>query len=260
MLNYFRIVTFNLRYSWDGDGENSFIYRGPLIVEKISSSKPQIIGFQEATDKNIEYLRNNLPEYEFVFNQREKNMAGEGVAIAYLRDALVLLSSTFFWLSSNPYLPGSKYDEQGVCPRVCQSVMLMRKSDRKIMRFYNTHLDIGVENNRIKGIRDVLDFVAKEKDLIVKTPIFIMGDFNALPNSETIKMIENYKAFLLVDTTTDISTTFHNFSGAETNKKIDYIYIDSETALNPYKAECWTDNKDGVYLSDHYPVELKIEL
>lgn len=260
MSKYLKLVSFNLRYLWEGDGINSFIARGPLIVNKILSEKPQVICFQEGTDQNIDYLRNKLPEYEFVFNQRNKDMSGEGVAVAYLRSDIILLSATFFWLSDTPSIAGTKYDGQGYWPRVCQSIMLRRKNDGKVIRLYNTHLDNVSEQCRVRSVNNILKHVVYEQEFAVKTPVFIMGDFNALPNSETIYYCNNFKEFPLVDTTVDIPFTYHGFGKIETECKIDYIFMDSLTAEKSYKVRCWSDEKDGVYLSDHYPIELKIIL
>ena len=43
-----KYVTFNIRCDFGQDGANNFIYRRPLILEKIRQEKPDIIGFQEA--------------------------------------------------------------------------------------------------------------------------------------------------------------------------------------------------------------------
>ena len=41
-----KFVTFNLRVDRPQDGENSFVYRQPLIVQVIGREKPDVICFQ----------------------------------------------------------------------------------------------------------------------------------------------------------------------------------------------------------------------
>ncbi len=50
----------------------------------------------------------------------------------------------------------------------------------------------------------------------------------------------------------DIGATYHGYGRAKHPSLIDYIVL--RGALSCEKIRKWTDEKDGVYLSDHYPV------
>ena len=63
-----KIVSFNLRCVWDGDGVNCFLNRAAGILQKISEEKPDVIGFQEGTEDNIRYLRQHLNGYDIFYN------------------------------------------------------------------------------------------------------------------------------------------------------------------------------------------------
>lgn len=52
-----KYVTFNIRCDYGEDGDNNFVYRKPLILEKISQEKPDIIGFQEVRPHVAVWLR-----------------------------------------------------------------------------------------------------------------------------------------------------------------------------------------------------------
>ena len=52
-----KIVTYNLRCIWKGDGINGFIHRAGMIFDKINAELPDIIAFQEAIPKHIEFLK-----------------------------------------------------------------------------------------------------------------------------------------------------------------------------------------------------------
>ena len=57
-----KFVTFNIRCDFGQDGANNFIYRRPLILEKIRQEKPDIIGFQEVLPHVAAWLKENLTE------------------------------------------------------------------------------------------------------------------------------------------------------------------------------------------------------
>ncbi|MBQ1210510.1 MAG: hypothetical protein IIX68_01730, partial [Clostridia bacterium] len=79
--------------------------------------------------------------------------------------------------------------------------------------------------------------------------------------SETIRYCDSFEEFPLVNVTKDLGTTFHAFGKktADNGAQIDYIYTDCATAEKSYTVEKWTDEQDGVFLSDHYPIALIIE-
>ena len=55
----------------------------------------------------------------------------------------------------------------------------------------------------------------------------------------------------LTDQTANIEHTFHGYGRVE-QPRIDYILSRDFDRLLP--AHCWTEERNGVYLSDHYPV------
>lgn len=254
----FKFVSFNLRCAWDEDGYNSFLNRAGNIVQKINAEQPELICFQEASVKNIGFLRKALPQYTILLNQRDADLGGEGLAVAFLPEALEVLILDFFWLSPTPNVPGSRYEEQSLCPRICQSVLFKRSSDGKLFWVYNNHLDHEGDQARILGIQQVLDRI-KEDQKRFDAPIFILGDFNAYPDSETIRFCEEFKDIPLTDLSAPAGPTFHDFGRRIPNSKIDYIYVDKRLADTEYKASLWTECFCGVYLSDHYPVMLELE-
>ena len=93
-----KFVTFNIRCDFAQDGANNFIYRRPLILEKIRQEKPDIIGFQEVLPHVAAWLKENLTEYYIAGCGREKEEEGERQR--YLRMALSYNSckGTALWL------------------------------------------------------------------------------------------------------------------------------------------------------------------
>lgn len=247
-----KIATFNIRCSWDKDGINSFLHRAGGILHKINEEKPDVIGFQECTGAITAFLRKTLPDYEILFNQRNADLKGEGLATALRKDTTELLGLESFWLSPTPFLPGSRYEEQSSCPRICQSSIL-RWQDT-VFRLYNIHLDHKSELARALGMEATLNKIAEDKEKM-GLPLFVLGDFNATPEEKPITLCKE----TLTELTAEIDYTFHFYGKQEAPYKIDYIFADAKTAEKCRTVTPWADESDGIYLSDHYPLCAEID-
>ena len=254
-----KIVTFNIRCPWVDDGINSLPHRLGAILDKIDNERPDIVCFQEVIEKTAEFFRRHLPEYEAFYNGREQHYDGEGLMTLIRRDTVELLVSDFFWLSPTPHVPASRFAEQSDCPRVTQALMLRLRGEKQPFWVYNNHLDHISDQARILGIQQVLVRVSADQERC-RGPVFILGDFNAKPDSETIHYCDTYETFPLINITKDLGATFHNFGKCLSDPQIDYIYVDAATATKPHTVTKWTDEQDGIYLSDHYPVALECSM
>lgn len=254
-----KIVTFNIKCCWDNFGINSYIHRSTMILGKIKKEKPDFIGFQEMIPEIANDLINGLPEYIIIFNSRSENFTGEGLAIAIRKDTVELMGLDVFWLSETPYKPGSRYEIQSECPRICQQALIRLKGTNKLFWIFNNHLDHIEDTARILGIRQIMDRVLECKKMW-NVPVFIMGDFNAEPGSETIDYCDNYDKIKIVDLTAESGGTFHDFGELKEMPKIDYIYTDLKNNEFKYTLCLWDDQHSGIYLSDHYPVSITLEI
>ena len=256
----FKIVTFNLRYRYADDGINSYIHRSAMVRNKIKAEKPDVIGFQEGTPDIINDLIESIPEYHIVFNGRDADLGGEGLAIALRKDTVEFMGFDVFWLSETPYIPGSRYEIQSQCPRICQQALVRLKSSKKTCWVFNNHLDhLKDDMARVLGIKQVLERVAECKARW-DAPVFILGDLNSLPESEAIEYCNSYKPVKIADLAAESGPTFHGFGKAEVFEKIDYIFSDLVAENCNCKIECWDDAHNGIYLSDHYPVCASLEI
>ncbi len=253
-----KIVTFNIRCPWVDDGCNSLPHRLGGILNKLDNEQPDIVCFQEVIEKTATFFERHAPEYLVVYNGRYENYDGEGLMTLIRRDTVELLSTDFFWLSPTPDIPASRFEEQSICPRVTQALLLRFRGDNKPFWVYNNHLDHISDQARILGIQQVLARVTDDQKRC-QTSVFILGDFNAKPDSETIRYCDNYQAFPLINATKDAGSTFHSFGKKLDHPQIDYIYVDTDTAAMPYTITKWTDEQDGIYLSDHYPLAFEFE-
>lgn len=252
-----KIVTFNLRSVWIGDGINGFIHRAGMILDKIDREMPEVICFQEAIEKHAAFLERHMPEYQLVYNGRTTQRRGEGLITAVRRDRVEVLGQDCFWLSPTPNVPGSRFPEQSDCPRICQAMLLRIKGEDEPFWVYNNHLDHRSDSARILGIRQVMERV-KQDQMKAALPVFILGDLNATPESETVRYLAGYADFPVKELTDGFELTFHNYGKKEPPYRIDYIFVDEKTAGKEHRMELWADELDGIYLSDHYPICLEI--
>lgn len=256
----FKIVTFNVRFQYNGDGINSFVHRSAMVRNKIKAEKPDVICFQEGTPEIMNDIIDSLPEYHILFNGRNSDFSGEGLATALRKDTVELVGFDVFWLSETPYIPGSRHKIQSGCPRICQQLFIRLKGSDRLCWVFNNHLDHHPdEMARVIGINQVMERVAQCKVRWDK-PVFILGDLNSTPEGEAIEFLKSFEPVKIADLTAESGPTFHGFGKAEIFKKIDYIFSDLRAEECNCKIERWDDEHNGIYLSDHYPVCASLEM
>lgn len=253
-----KIVSFNIRCPWIDDGINTLPHRLGAILVKLDEEQPDIVCFQECLEKTALFLKRHLPDYDVYYTGRLENYDGEGLVTALRRDTVQLMANDFFWLSPTPNVPASRFEIQSDCPRVTQALLVRRLDTMQPLWVYNNHLDHISDQARILGIQQVLARVSADQQRCA-APLFILGDFNATPNSDTVRFCDSCTEPALINLTAGLGTTFHDFGRQPDYEQIDYIYTDSATARQPHTVTKWTDKQDGIYLSDHYPVCLVIE-
>ena len=99
-------------------------------------------------------------------------------------------------------------------------------------------------NNKVDDIQDQIDSIKKEIENS-PYPVFVVGDFNSVPNSyEYYKVSDNLKdAF--VEVGRGSGTSFHDFKFP---LRIDYIFTSESIQPVSYKVD------RDVQISDHFPV------
>ena len=253
----YKIMTCNLRTDCDSDGINSFMNRRPFISEKLAAYSPDIIGFQEIRPHMYSWLVENLADYYVVGGGRGRDRGDEAVCIAFKKSEFFLCDLETFWLSATPDVPGSRYSgDQSVCPRIC-SVATLKPVGGEPFRVFNVHTDHVGKVARVLAANQLLQKLS-ELNQHSFMPCFITGDFNAEPDDLCIKTMTSYTGTPLVDLTAESGITFHNFGKMlEDGIKIDYIFANAD--INCHSMIICRDMKDGVFISDHYPIMVEVE-
>lgn len=249
------MMSCNVRYLTPLDrGKRSWFYRADLLLSDITAQQPGIIGFQEVTYWQYDYLVATLKGYDSVLEYRDDAPLSEGCPIFYSQALYELEDKGSFWLSETPELMSKSWDSH--CYRICSYVILTEKATDRSLVVFNTHLDHGSEEARIKGIAVVLDKIAQFGYL----PCVIMGDFNALEGSQTyLSATEHFLDAQYAAADTMEGHTFHCWGHPEHSQRLDYFMV-SKTGFRVQRYRVVQSTQGGIYASDHYPIVLQLIL
>ena len=208
-------------------GKKNWFYRADHILSDIEKEAPGIIGFQEATRWQYNFLVESLPDYDSVITYRDDAFNSEGCPIFYHTLRYTLVEKGSFWLSETPETMSR--DWGAACYRITSYVILTDNFSGKDFVVFNTHLDHVSDEARIKGMEVILQKIAQFGGL----PAVITGDLNAEEDSATIAaatehfLDARYAAPDTVDT-----YTFQNWGNFAEAVRIDYFMI-SKTGIKP---------------------------
>ncbi len=238
-----KIMSFNLKTC----SASVFSSRIARIAAVIRSETPDLIGFQEVMPGMQAILRDALPEYTVLGCGRGADYTDEAMTVALKNGVFELFSLQQFWLSPTPTRPGTIFPgDQSACPRMALSAEVILLSEKKRIRFCNTHLDHQGEQARYLGMMQILQHLSA-----FDQPLILTGDMNAAPEDPEIKLATSaLKARGFANCTNSIGGTFHNWGKRNNPIQIDYIFSD----LKPVQAYVVQEPDDAGYYSDHYAV------
>lgn len=251
-----RVMSSNVRYFniFTDIGEQSWLNRAGLLVKGIQNYAPGVIGFQEATKLQYNYLKDVLYQYDSVIKYRDFLPNSEGCPVFYRTDLYNLVDEGSFWLSETPDRMSRDWDAGSY--RICTYVILQDKATEKKFVVFNTHLDNASEVARVNGIALVLEKIKEFGSL----PAMLMGDFNAEEGTVTyLSATENFDDVKYRTEDTMTSCTYQAFGKHLDYDCIDYIMI-SKQGFEVKQYKVITDTYDGVYSSDHFPIFTVLEL
>lgn len=246
-----KLITFNIRYGLAEDGENSWDNRKSLVIERIKSFDPDIIGMQECRDDfQTEFIKDQLREYEFfgVRRAQEGDTALEMAPVLFRKNTFQCLQKGCFWLSDTPNVVGSK-SWGAIFPRTATWVNLADIETDKTFFFLNTHFDY--EPSALSGSAHVLmDWIDGNKK---NEPVLVTGDFNADKESLAYRhLVENglFDVYKIAHPSDNSAGTFHGYGQA--SDPIDWILASDHFEVIDSNVDRYHDGKR--FPSDHYPV------
>lgn len=244
------IMTYNIRLDTEADGINIWDNRKEGIVSLIKEEDVDILGIQEGLPDQVNYLSDQLKDYNFIGEGRDGGNNGEYSAIYYKKEKMNLIETETFWLSETPEIPSIGWD--AAINRIVTLGIFKIKKSKKELIVYNTHFDHIGKIAREKSVGVILKHI-KENDF-QNRPLIVMGDFNLSPEDLPIELLskELNDSFKLYPVKNPVGT----FNGFDLDSKlldrIDYIFTKNVKITN-YKH---LDKKlsSGLWPSDHLPI------
>ena len=249
-----KVISYNIRYTGEPakDGDNHWNYRRAASINMVREEQPTVMGVQEALAPQLQFLDENLPEYDYVGVGRDDGVsAGEHMAIFYLKERIALEDWGTFWLSATPAEVSMGWD--AVCHRTCTWALMREKATGKQFAIMNTHLDHrGVEARQ----KSILLLVEKIAEIIPEgVPLFLTGDFNSTTDSEIFLPLKSIMQDAReVAAKTDRRGTSNGWG--KSSSVIDHIFLRSAEA-EQFSVLC-DKNYGAPYISDHYPVAAEV--
>ena len=289
----FVVCQFNMRFGLENDGlvlerkklpngKIKVVYDGSHIWEKrfpkikafLEYNEVDICGTQELSWFQVECF-DVMKEFAYIgtptFPENyAKKIVGANNIILYRKDRFQLLQKGDFWLSETPEKVSNGFGANK--PRNCNWGKFKDKRTGKVFYFFNTHFHHIGDKTKIESAKL---FVKKVREISNGQAFITTGDLNINEDSEGIKIIK--ESGFMIDARQICKTPLYGawwtnnfgYTGRQMltyptipsktpkqQKWIDWVFVSSNVEVFKYAvlAECY----DGMWLSDHYPLLLKV--
>ena len=242
------------------------------MLEQIKKENADICTFQEAMNAvddscfDIFKSKNDIVELEeYEYNEFAPLFIAEGITKnnVIVRDfggkaeqGLLIISkhkinehyNQFYYNDYKYEYDATYFREKDWCRSIQNTILEVNSKELQIINVHGIWNKDKIGDERT--IKQSEFILSKIRDDI---PVIVVGDFNLLPNTESIKMLNN-KLTNLIDKYS-IKSTRPNFDdGLDTGNIVcDYIFVNDKVKVNDFKVI----NTD---ISDHLPLLLDFEL
>ncbi|MDB9312535.1 endonuclease/exonuclease/phosphatase family protein [Spirulina sp. CS-785/01] len=277
-MNLLKVMTFNIRGSCKEDGVNIWENRANLNVQTIQTYNPDLIGFQELQQGNLETYQDQLTGYDYslgnAYNREGRKLYN---AIFWKSEQFKLVKNGSFYLSETPKQWSTSWESARV--RCANWAILEDLRNQFQFLHFNTHLDHLSVTARQEGIKLIIQQLANLRG--DNTPVILTGDFNSylrladnklqsVDGVYSLLINAEFKDIYLTVGNRDIpgQHTVHNFLGKgygvedqQEVHRIDWIMtLRGDRILTPKRCKIIEDAQPPLYPSDHYPVLAELEI
>ena len=269
-----RVMTFNVLYHGARSAAGDWPVRRGLVEEVLDRWRPCVVGFQEATELQLEHLVRDHPEYDVVpgpvsgqtrlpeWARRGERVqdAGEWCPLFYRRDLFRVAAHGAFWLSHDADEPGSVLAGTWL-PRVVNWARFESLENGRPISIFNTHVDF-LPWAAKRSAHVLWERLQRDWD---GTAQVVMGDFNAAPGGAIHRCLlrecarhggaPNFRDALEAAAHREgPNETFHAGRGRRRwPGRIDHLFF-RPAALRVERCVTITHGLNGRFPSDHYPV------
>ena len=252
-----RVMSYNIRLDVASDSLNAWPHRREFLANQIQFHAPDILGIQEGTPGQVDWLDVHLTRYARIGEGREGGHRGEYSAIYYDRHRLRVVDSGTCWLSETPKSVSVGWD--AALPRIMTWGRFTDRNTERDFYAFNTHFDhVGEEARRRSAelILTMIDSLNPEG-----LPFVLTGDFNLTPNTAPLQRLAAAltDAYVAAPVRLGPAGTFTGFDYATpATRRIDYIF--TAPGVEVLNFGTLTDAVDGRYPSDHFPLLTMLHL
>jgi glycerophosphoryl diester phosphodiesterase len=243
------VMTYNVRLDVASDGDNAWPKRKEFLASQVAFHAPDVMGTQEGTPSQIDWLDGRLTNYARIGEGRQGGHKGEYSAIFYNRQRLKVKESGTFWLSETPDIVSTGWD--AALPRIVTWARFTERSGDRDFFAFNTHFDHVGATARLKSVDLILTMIdSLNKDGL---PFVLTGDLNLTPDTAPLQRLSSAltDAFVAAPVRLGPVGTFTGFKrDVPASRRIDYIMVGPGVKVVNYAT--LTDAVDGRYPSDHF--------
>lgn len=226
----FKVMSYNVRTTPAGDtGERFWDNRKAELIRAIQTQSPDMIGMQEATSEQHDYIKASLGSQWGSSPQRQ---------IVYRTDKFDILQGGIINLVADVW-----------GHRTCEWVKLRRKSDNREFVFFNNHW--GVDGNSQQGSANILRDTMGSINQGWAVPSVLVGDLNAVPGSGPINTLSTQTPLISLFS----GNTFNGWA-TTANVQLDYIFINKLTHTG---CTLVTYREGTTPPSDHFPIVCELK-
>jgi endonuclease/exonuclease/phosphatase family metal-dependent hydrolase len=272
-----RVGTFNIRCLSSSDtGYKNWEFRKGNCVKIVNDNSFDVIGFQEVTPSQGDYLKSKLTDYTFhLIGRDDGESAGEAVGVAFKTSKYSIVKKGRFFLSPTPDVVSSPYPgwvstDPGRNRVVAWTILKDKATGRQFM-YMATHLEVSKTDAvtiRLKSAELICSYQSKiNPDGL---PCILVGDMNSKPTEDSHVVFkksftDSYFAAEALGVRYGYKGTFNDHVYTPENYldnqglRIDYIYYHGSIDISKYQVV--SDKYDSYYPSDHCPVyaDLKVK-
>jgi endonuclease/exonuclease/phosphatase family metal-dependent hydrolase len=247
------VGTYNIRYANPADGADIWENRRDSLSKAIMDFHPDFLGLQEALLSQLQYLDSTLIGYSRYGVGREDGVnKGEFAPIYFDSKKYKIVSGKTIWLSDSIDHPNKGWD--AACERIATIVVFKGAKEEDTYCVVNSHWDHVGQEARRNSAKLILEQIQPYLDRNMK--VIVMGDFNATPDNEAIKLLKEK----LVDSCPASLEGFGTFNGFKLfpidEPRIDYIFHSQNLKTRKYRVLSPKSNKRQA--SDHYFVQAEL--
>ncbi len=252
------VMSFNIRYDNPEDRDQNWHKRKENVIRMINFYDLDIIGMQEVLVSQLNYLKDNLPDYNSIGVGREDGKEkGEFTPVFYRKDRFREIESGTFWLSETPEKVSKGWD--AALERIATWAILQDRTTGKEFLFINTHFDHRGKQARVESARLLKSKIAELAD---GKQVMLTGDFNSVPESEAIKTLKtdltDSREISAINYGPEWTSCGFDNRPFENRRIIDYIFIQNIGTVRRHAV--FAEKLNDLFLSDHCPVFAQIEL